>query len=241
MAEDPDAAGVDFVEDDGRPGPGPEEDLPQQPTARAAWRPRAEQFLRGRYGLPAVVVLAVLALLVGRAVLHDPPAGAPAPSGTPTPSGSGVTLDAGTGRAVVDLPRRTGADPTRCPGLQCYAAASVPAAVRAAVRAVFPAATVTAAETIRLVDHAHGDPLWYREVVARTGGATLTLRVQAHSAQDVADGGASDDGAQSVSFVDAASQQWFVRARMSGTSGSGDVLDQLDTLAADQRLLATRT
>ncbi|WP_375501914.1 hypothetical protein [uncultured Jatrophihabitans sp.] len=224
--------GIDFVESD-------DEDLPTSQGSRLrveGWRPRAEEFLRGRYGLPLVVVLAVLALLVGRALMHERPAGAPPV--TPAPSNTRVTLDRSTGR-VIDLPRRTGPDPTRCPGLQCYTSPSVPASVRAAVRAVFPTARFTATETTRLVDQALGDPLWYREVIARAGTATLTLRVQAHAAGDTPDGDAKDDGSHSVTSIDAVLQQWFVRAQVIDRSGTGDVFDELSRLAADQRLVAT--
>jgi hypothetical protein len=223
---------VDFVEDDGPDGG--DEELPQhRPGSRIqAWRPRVEEFLRGRYGLPAVVVLAVLALLVGRALLHEKPAGAPSP--TPS-SGSSTTVDS-TGRAVV-LPARTGADPTRCPGLQCYTTSSVPAGVRAAIRARFPTAAVTVGETVRLVDRAQADPLWYRQVDARVGTGTLTVRVQAHASGDTPGGGAKDDGHQAVTYVDSSSGQWYVRLQMTDRSGTLEPFDQLSSLVDDTRLL----
>ena len=226
---------VDFVEDDDPDGP--DEELPQHPPRSRieAWRPQVEQFLRGRYGLPAVVVLVVLALLIGRALLHEKPAGAPSPSPTPS-SASSVTLDPSTGRPVV-LPRRTGTDPTRCPGLQCYTTSSAPAAVRAAIRARFPAAKVTAAETVRLVDRAQADPLWYREVDVRVGTGTLTVRVQAHATGDNPGGGAKDDGHQAVTYVDASSGQWYVRLQMTDRSGTPEPFDQLSSLVDDTRLL----
>ena len=222
--------GIDFVDDED-PG-GQDEELPQQPSP--TWRPRLGGFLRRRYGLPVVVVVLVLAFLVGRAVLGRQPDATPMVS-----PGSSVAVNPSTGRVIANLPLRTGPDPRRCPGLRCYTSPSVPASVRAAVRAVLPTAQFTAVETIRLVDRADGDPLWFREVVARAGTATLTLQVQAHAAGDTRDGGAKDDGAQSVTYQYAELQQWFVKARVVNRSGSGDVFDQLTALVTDQRLLTS--
>lgn len=236
MTQRPD--GVEFVHDDGDPD-GSDEELARPSSRAEAWRPRLETFFRGRYGLPLVVVAAVLALLVGRALLHERPDGAPRTPAPSAPAGSSVTLNASNGRAVAPLPRRVGSDPTRCPGLQCYTSSSVPAAVRAAVRTVYPRATFGAAETVRLVSRAQGNPLWYRTLVARVGTGTLTVTVQAPAAGDTQNSGAKDDGSTAVTFLSQKTQQWFILVRLVDRSGTGDAFDQLTALAGDPRLLAT--
>ena len=226
--------GIDFLDDVGDA----DEELPA-PNRRRRQRPT---LLRGRPAIAAGVALALsLALLAGLAGVrlhgrHGDDRRAAAPT-TPTPTTS-VTLDPGTGRVISGLPLRTGPDPTRCPGLRCYTSPTVPAPVRAAVRAVFPDARFTAVETIRLVDRADGNPLWYREVDARAGSATLTLIVQAHTAHDQPSGDAKDDGARSVTDVGATLLQRFVRAHVSDRSGTDDAFDRLTRLATDRRLLA---
>ncbi|WP_375486774.1 hypothetical protein [uncultured Jatrophihabitans sp.] len=223
---------VDFVED-ATVGDGRDEELPRHPSRTSQWRPRLEQFLRGRYGLPTVVVVAVLALLIGRALLHDSRRDEPGSPRTPssTPTGSAA------GRAVTSLPLRTGPDPTRCLGLQCYTSSTAPNTVQAAVRSVFPQARFTATETIRLVDRRQGDPLWFRELDARVGSAALTVRVQAHAAGDTPSGDAKDDGHRSVTHVSARLRWWFVKAQTTDRSGTRETFDQLSTLVDDPRLL----
>jgi hypothetical protein len=205
--------------------PGPElvdEEL-AEPGRRSRWLP----------------VLLVGALAAAGAALLVRAAGSGAhshPSPRPTSSMSARTYgtgapDSGSGLlagGINGLPGRTSADPSVCPWPHgCRTVRALPAAVRAAVHAVFTTARISRCTTVRLVT----GPLWYRRVEAEVAGGRLVIDIAV----------ATQGGSPTVRYIGATTV-------LSDALGPYTVTEQFDwpgdqsgvlrRLAGDVRLLA---
>jgi hypothetical protein len=199
---------------------------------------------RLRRDLLLAAVLLALVAAVARAMSHHSGTDA-TPTGGPSSTASRGAPDTGSGLlngSVID-PSATVApgaqDPFACPAAyQCLESGEAGSPAVTALHAVFPAAVLESASTVRLLSPHDGKPLWFRQLTARNGTTEILVRVDRARVPNTDGGGMTRSGGTVVTYYQATLETYHVLVQVIASNGPGQALPALHKLAADIRLLA---
>jgi hypothetical protein len=150
-----------------------------QPAPRAG-----VQRLRLDIAVGAAVLFGVLLIVRAQGGGDDPVGSASSTPAAQPSSSSASSVHAGRAPLFPVQSRQEG-NRARCPsGFECPVSPVASAGIQRALKAAFPDAQVVSARVVRSVVEGYGQTIWSADVVARSGGQEIRLRLQPLSPED---------------------------------------------------------